>query len=180
MRSDRYVTSLDGLPIDARPPKEVGPFRESEIRERAKVRQRSKSGPGAIAWLRARPVDASRVIPAQEFRYAGRRHLGIEEHLVAMCPACGAADANTRHAQLCHGAGAQVNQYQRLVNATSRFLKRMFVRHQVESGASFIHRQGLTYGHRYRERRPPRRVGIGFPTQKRTHQSHLREPSSGG
>ena len=26
---------------------------------------------------------------------AGRRHLGIEEHLAATCPACGAADANT-------------------------------------------------------------------------------------
>ena len=88
-------------------------------------------------WLRARPVDAQRVIPAQEFLYAGRRHLGIEEHLAATCPACGAADANTRHARLCHRAGAQVNQHQPLVNATFRFSKRMSVRHQVGSGAPF-------------------------------------------
>ncbi|CAN0590218.1 unnamed protein product, partial [Laminaria digitata] len=77
----------------------------------AKARQRSQSGPGAAAWLRARPVDASRVIPAQEFLYAGRRHLGIEEHLAATCSACGAAGANTRHARLCHRAGSQVNQH---------------------------------------------------------------------
>ena len=88
-------------------------------------------------WLRTRPVDAQRVIPAQEFLYAGRQHLGIEEHLAATCPACGAADANTRHARLCHRAGAQVNQHQPLVHATSRFLKRTSVRHQVESGAPF-------------------------------------------
>ena len=82
-------------------------------------------------------MDAQRVIPAQEFLYAGRRHLGIEEHLAATCPACGATDANTRHARLCHRAGAQVNQHQALVHATSRFLNRMSVRHQVETGAPF-------------------------------------------
>ena len=82
-------------------------------------------------------MDAQRVIPAQEFLYAGRRHLGIEEHLAATCPACGAADANTRHARLCHRAGAQVNQHQPTVHATSRFQKRMPVRHQVESSAPF-------------------------------------------
>ena len=68
---------------------------------------------------------------------AGRRHLGIEEHLTATCPTCGAADANTRHARLCHRAGAQVNEHQPLVHATSLFLKRMSVRHQVASGAPF-------------------------------------------
>ena len=52
-----------------------------------------------------------------------------------MCPACGAADASTRHARLCYLPGAQVNQHQPLVHTTSRFLKRMSVRHQVESGA---------------------------------------------
>ena len=33
VRYDRRVTSLDGLPIHARPPEEVGPFGESETRE---------------------------------------------------------------------------------------------------------------------------------------------------
>ena len=64
VRHDRYVTCLDGLPIYARPPEEVGPFGESETRECAKIGQRSQSGPGAAAWLRAGPVDASRIIPA--------------------------------------------------------------------------------------------------------------------
>ena len=75
VRYDRYVTSLDRLPTHARPPEEICPFGESETRECAKARQRSQSGPGAAACLRARPVDAPRVIPAQEFLYAGRRHL---------------------------------------------------------------------------------------------------------
>ena len=83
-------------------------------------------------------MDASRIIPPQEFLYAARRHLGIEECLTPTCPVCSAADANTRHARLCHRAGAQVNQHhQPLVHVTSRFLKRMSVLHQVESGAPF-------------------------------------------
>ena len=137
VRYDRYVTSLDGISTNSRPPEGIGPFAGSETRECAKTRQRSPSGPAAAAWLRARPVGAQRVIPAQAFLYAWRRHLEIEEHLAATCPACDAADANTRHARLCHRAGAQVNQHQPLVHVTSRFLKRMSVRHQVESGAPF-------------------------------------------
>ena len=82
-------------------------------------------------------MDASRIIPAQEFLYAGRRHLAIEKHLASMCPACGAANANTRHVRLCHRAGAQVNQHQSLVHATSRVLKQMSIRHQVGNGAPF-------------------------------------------
>ena len=82
-------------------------------------------------------MGAQGVIPAQEFLYAGRRHLGIEEHLPATCPACGAANANTPHARLCHRAGAQVNEHQPLVHATSRLLNWMSVRHQVKSGAPF-------------------------------------------
>ena len=64
--------------------------------------------------------------------------LGIEEFSAATCPACGAADDITRNARLCHRAGAQLNQYQPSVHAASRFLKRMSVRHQVESGAPFF------------------------------------------
>ena len=72
MRCDRYVTSLDGLPIHARPPGDVGPFGESETRGWAKARQLSQSGTGVAAWIRALPVDAQRAMPAQEFLYAGR------------------------------------------------------------------------------------------------------------
>ena len=135
MRYDRYVTSLDGPPTHALPLEKVGPFGEIETRYCAKASQRSQSGPGAAAWLRARPVDASRSISAQEFLYAGRRHLGIEEHLATTWPTCGLTDANTQHARLWHRAGAQqVNQHQPLVYATSRSLK---IRHQVESVRPF-------------------------------------------
>lgn len=58
--------------------------------------------------------------------------------MAVTCPACDAADANVRHARLGHHAGAQVNQHQPLVHATSRFLKWMFVSHQVECGAPCI------------------------------------------
>ena len=64
VRYDRYVTYLDGLPIHERTPEQIGPFGESETRECTKARQRSQSGPGASGWLRARPVDASRITPA--------------------------------------------------------------------------------------------------------------------
>ena len=135
VRYGRYVTSLDGLPIHTRPPVEVGPFGESEIRECAKARQRSQSGPVAASWLRARLVDAQRVIPAQELPYAGRRHLGIEEHSTVTCSACGAAGTSIRHARLCHRAGAhRETNASRWSKATSRFLKRMSAYHQVSGG----------------------------------------------
>ena len=49
VRYDRCVTSLDGLPIHARPPEGVDPFWESEIRQCVKARQRNQSGPGGAA-----------------------------------------------------------------------------------------------------------------------------------
>ena len=77
--------------------------------------------------MRAKPVDSSRVILAPEFLYAGRRFLGMEEFLAIRCPCCGATDADTRHARLCHRSGAQVNQHQPLVHAFFRSLKRMAI-----------------------------------------------------
>ena len=68
---------------------------------------------------------------------AGRRFLGRAEFLATRCPCCGATDANTRHVHLCHRSGAQVNHHQPLVHALSHTLKRMSIRHQVESGAPF-------------------------------------------
>ena len=92
---------------------------------------------GATAFLRARPLDSCRVIPAPEFLYAGRRFLEMEEFLAMRLPCCGATDADTRHARLCHRSGAQANPRQPLVHALSRSLKRMAIHHQVESGAPF-------------------------------------------
>ena len=109
MRYDLYVTFLDGLPIHAHPPEEVGRFMD-DARECAKGRQRSQSGPEAAAWLRARPKEATRIIPAQGLLHQRRRHMGIEEYMAATCPSCGAADANTRHTRLYHRASAKANQ----------------------------------------------------------------------
>ena len=40
-----------------------------------------------------------------------RRFMGIEEHVAVTRPCCDAVDADTRHARICPGAGAQVNQH---------------------------------------------------------------------
>ena len=92
---------------------EVGPFGGSENRERAKARQRSLSGPGASAWLRAKPVGrfTRHASPGGSSTQGGDK-LGMEEHPPATCPACGAAGTSAWHARLCHRAGAQVRQHQ--------------------------------------------------------------------
>ena len=63
--------------------------------------------------------------------------MGIEEHVVVRCPCCDAVDVDTHHARICLRAGAQVNQHQPLVHAMSRTLKRLGIRHQVESAEPF-------------------------------------------
>ena len=137
VRYERYVSSRDQLP-ETKLQRGTGDSQgEKGTRGLAKARQRSQSEPGATTFLRARPVDAARVIPASEFVTAGRRSLGIEEFVAARCPCCGAAEGNTRHACLCRRSGAQVNQHQPLVHALSRTFKSMSIRHQAESGAPF-------------------------------------------
>ena len=117
---------------------------EKETRDLTKARQRSISGSGATAFLRARPVDSARTIPASEFVTAGKRFLGVEEFLAARCPCCGEAEVNTRHARLCHRSGAQVNLHQPLsARGLSRTLESMSIRHQVESGAPLHADKGL-------------------------------------
>ena len=67
----------------------------------------------------------------------GKAFHWIEEHVAVRCPCCDAVDVDTRHARICPRAGAQVNQHQPLVHAISRTLKRLGIRHQVESGEPF-------------------------------------------
>ena len=67
----------------------------------------------------------------------GRRFMGIEEHVAVRCRCCDAVDRDTRHARICPRAGAQVNQHQPLVHAMPRTLKRLGIRHRVESGEAF-------------------------------------------
>ena len=138
VRYERYVPSLDQLPVETTTQRGTSnPQEEKESRGLARARHRSQSGPGATAFLRARPVHSARVIPPSEFVAAGRWFPGIEEVLAARCPCCGAAEAITRRARLCHRPGAQVNQHQPPVHALSRTFKRMPIRHQMESGAPF-------------------------------------------
>ena len=146
VRYDRYVASLEQLP-ETTPPRGMGdPNGDKETRGFANAPQRSQSGPGATVCLRARPVDSSRVITASEFKSEGRRFLGMEEFLATRCPHCGATDANTRRARLCHRSGAQVNQHQPLVHALSRTFKQMSIRHQMESEVPFNADRDLRIG----------------------------------
>ena len=81
VRCDGYVASLEQVP-ETTPLRGTGnPHGEKERRGFAKAQQRSQTGPGATAFLRARTVDSSRVISASEFVSAGRRFLGMEEIL---------------------------------------------------------------------------------------------------
>ena len=82
-------------------------------------------------------MDPARIIPASAFVSIGRRCQGIEEALAARCPCCEATDVNARHGRTCNRAGAHVNRHQPLVHALSRNFKRLSIRHQVDSGASF-------------------------------------------
>ena len=64
VRYERYASSLDQLP-ETRPQRDTGDSQgEKETRDLAKARQRSQSGSGATAFLRGRPVDSGRTIPA--------------------------------------------------------------------------------------------------------------------
>ena len=173
------MSSLDQLP-ETRPQRDTGDSQgKKETRDLAKARQRSQLGSGATAFLRARPVDSARTIPASEFVTAGKIFLGIEELLAARCPCCGEAKVNTRHARLCHRSGAQMNQHQPLVHAFSRTLKSMSIRRQVESGAPF-HANRDVNGHRYRDGWPPRCYGIRVSRQIDTPRRHVCGPTSGG
>ena len=133
----RYVASLDQLPEEAGPSGSNDVFGGIDTRDFAKTRQRSLSGPGAVACLRARPVDQARIISASEVVSIGRRFLGMEEPIAARFPYCEATDINTRQTRTYHRAGAQANRHQPLVHAMSRTFKRLSIRHQVESGTPF-------------------------------------------
>ena len=88
VRYDRYIRRISGTAPRDDTPAGHGRPKQGKGEERfAKARQRSQSGPGATAFLRARPVDSPRVIPASEFVSAGRRVLGMEEFLQRGAPA---------------------------------------------------------------------------------------------
>ena len=135
-RHAAHTASLEELPKTASSPGPGDPIGGTETKAFAKARYGSLPGAGATACLWARPTDF-RVIPAAEFVGMGRRFMGLEGHVVMRCPCCDAVDVDTRHARIYRRAGAQDNQHQPLVHEMSRTLKRLRIRHQVESGEPF-------------------------------------------
>lgn len=67
----------------SRPPVADDLLTGTDTRDLAKFRQRSLLGPGAVAYVRARPVDLSRALPVSEFVSIGRRFLGLKDPLAA-------------------------------------------------------------------------------------------------
>ena len=73
---ERFMESLEALPVEEVPPTPNDPFGGEESRDMAKARVRSSQGKGAHAWLRATPTDRAPEIPANEFTLALRRAVG--------------------------------------------------------------------------------------------------------
>lgn len=134
---------------------------ESETREGAKARQRGQSGPGVAAWLRARTVDTSRVITAP-VRRAATSIWGSRTTWRRRVPSVFAADANTRHARLCHRASPRRSKPTTpAVGPRDPLLPEAGVR-RPPSGKQCALYNADRDRHRYRQGRPPRRIGIGF------------------
>ena len=76
---------MEQLPAMTRPPGPGDQLGGGETKAFAKARRRSLQGAGPIAYLRARPRDSLRVIPAAEFINMGRRFIEIEKHVAMRC-----------------------------------------------------------------------------------------------
>ena len=85
---ERFMESLEQLLQEAVPPTQENPFRGRESKRMALARVRSSQGKRAQAWLRVAPTDHAREIPPNEFVYAIRRTLRVEELLATGCPRC--------------------------------------------------------------------------------------------
>lgn len=146
---ERFMESLEQLPQQAFPPTQENPCGGRESKNMALARVRSSQGKGAHAWLRAAPTDRAREFPPNDFVYAIRRTLGVEEFLAtAGCPRCHRSRENntitTVHARTCPRDGAQVNMHEPLKYALSRALTGLGVKHDVETGAPFTGKRNLS------------------------------------
>lgn len=95
-RDDRHTPSLEQLAETTTPRERATRKRsEKEARGFAKPWTISQSGPGVTAFLRARPIDSSRVIQASEFVSAGRRVLTMEDFLAMRLVPAGVRSAQT-------------------------------------------------------------------------------------
>ena len=88
MKPDTFMESLDNLPEEGVPPTQDDPYGGGENKDMALARLRSSQGPEAHASFRVAPTERAREIPPNEFVYATRRALGVEEHLAQGCPRC--------------------------------------------------------------------------------------------
>ncbi|CAB1119445.1 unnamed protein product [Ectocarpus sp. CCAP 1310/34] len=145
---EKFMESLEHLPQEAVPPTRDNPYGGQEARNMAYARTRSSQGQGGHAFLRAAPTDRAREIPSNEFVYATRRALGVEEFLAERCPRCHRGREGeiitTVHARTCRRDGAQVNMHEPLKYALSRALNGLRVKHDVESGAPFTGERNLS------------------------------------
>lgn len=144
------MESLGQLPQEAVPPTQRDPFGGRESQGIAYERVRSSQGKGARAFSRAAPTDRARETGPNEFTYALRRALGIEEFLASGCPRCHRRreqeGITTLHGRACHRDGAQVNMHEPLKFALSKALNGMGVRHDLESGAPLTGERNLSMG----------------------------------
>lgn len=135
---EQFMESLEHLPQEATPPTQQNPCGGQESKDMALARVRSSQGQGGHAFFRAAPTDRAREIPPNEFVYATRRALGVEEFLAQGCPRChrgrDGGVITTMHARTCPRDGAQVNMHEPLKYALSRALRGLRVQHDVESG----------------------------------------------
>ncbi|CAB1101457.1 ABC [Ectocarpus sp. CCAP 1310/34] len=145
---EKFMESLEHLPQEAVPPTRDNPYGGQEARNMAYARTRSSQGQGGHAFLRAAPSDRAREIRSNEFVYATRRALGVEEFLAERCPRCHRGREGeiitTVHARTCPRDGAQVNMHEPLKYALSRALNGLRVKHDVESGAPFTGERNLS------------------------------------
>ena len=122
IKLENFMESLEHLPEEEIPPTQGDPFGGSETKDMALARVRSSQGPGAHAFFRATPTDRERVIPPNEFVYATRRALGIEEYLATGYPRChrgrDGGTITTMHARTCPRDGAQAVSYTHLTLPT--------------------------------------------------------------
>lgn len=143
---------MDSL-LMRRPPEGDRPFGESETREYAKPSQRGQSGPGAAAWLRAKTVEALRLIPpgwVVPVRRAAKSNNGgavIGNVARLWCSGrqhatCVFVSPRRREGKATPDVGPR---------KTRRFLRRTTVRYKVENSAPFnATGTHCMYGHRCR------------------------------
>ena len=111
----------------------------SEDAVHAMARHRSQCGPGAMAWVAARPSVQELVLYAPECQLALRRAVGVETPLHSDCPhrTCPARSVDTRHARYCVRSGYVVRRHNSLRDTLQRLLQTSGIPVAVEDASYF-------------------------------------------